>query len=327
MGALPPEVQQQIQQLEQQCQQQLAQLQQTVTVEQVDDLFKNQRMRPFALEVETDSTIEPDRMAAKQQVAEFITAMGPLLDKAVMAMQVAPQLGEFTAELIRYAAGAHDMPRSMDDAIDKLAEGFANYQPPPQGEDPQIAQAQLQAEMVKAQAAQAKGEADIQIAQMKAQIEQAKMQAEQFEGPKTQAETEKLQAETQKILMETQAIPRELEMQADQNAQQNALANKTADAKIAHDRDALSVTKSKTDADIAKGQGELNVAKYAAVKGGQKTDADIKKGEVDADMAQQELDMAGVDDAVEGKKKKRVFRFSRDPKTNAITDAREEFED
>jgi hypothetical protein len=36
--------------------------------------------------------------------------------------------------------------------------------------------------------------------------------------------------------------------------------------------------------------------------------------------------MAGVDDAVEGKKKKRVFRVKRDPKTNAISDIAEDFE-
>ena len=72
----------------------------------------------------------------------------------------------------------------MDDAIDQLAEGFANYQPAPQesGEDPQAAQMMAQAEMVKAQATGEMAQAKAQEAQAKVQQMQADVQTSQQEA-------------------------------------------------------------------------------------------------------------------------------------------------
>jgi hypothetical protein len=206
MGALPPEVQQQIQQLEQDCQRQLAELQEQVTVEQIEELFKSQRLRPFALDIETDSTIEPDQIAERQARAEFSAALSPVIQQGVMAMQMAPDLAPFIAESVRFIANGFKLDRSMDEAIDRLAEGWENYQPKPEpgGEDPAIAQLQAETEKIKAEAAQAKGQADIQIAQLKLQGEQMKAQMGQLEAGKTQAETDKLRAEIQKIMSEIQ---------------------------------------------------------------------------------------------------------------------------
>jgi TRAP-type C4-dicarboxylate transport system substrate-binding protein len=92
LASLPPEVQQQIQQIEQQLQQQVAQLQQTVTVEAVEQLLKSEKTRPFILDVETDSTIEPDQMAEKQARVEFGQAFSQLLTGIVPALQMAPQM-------------------------------------------------------------------------------------------------------------------------------------------------------------------------------------------------------------------------------------------
>lgn len=227
-GQIPPEqAQQQGEQLQQQAQQQLDQIKQTVTVEKIGKLLQDQRVRPFALDIETDSTVEPDQQAMKERAVEFAGAIGPMMQQAMVALtqagSVAQPLGEFFAEGLRFTANAFKSDRRMDDAIDKLAEGMATYQPPPppqKGEDPAVAQAKAQGEQVKAQAAQAKAQADVQVAQvnqqtagLKLQAEQAKAQMGQLEAEQTSVETEKLRAEIMKIMQEIRMAPAEMAME------------------------------------------------------------------------------------------------------------------
>jgi hypothetical protein len=208
------------QQIEQQAQQALAPIQQQiqaaqsqVTLEAVEGLLRDQRLRPFVLEVETDSTIEPDQMAEKQNRVEFMTALGPLLQQGVQAMQLAPQLGNFIAESIRFVASGFKVARSMDDAIDELAEGFANYQPPQQEAPPDNSAAEMEARMAEVQAKAQEGQAKIQLEAQKMQVEaQAKerdaqlAQAEmQIKAQETGKKIELLDAQIQKIFAEIKA--------------------------------------------------------------------------------------------------------------------------
>lgn len=203
----PADPRQQAAQIEGQAQQQIAQLQQVVTIDAVMALLRDQRMRPFALDVETDSTIEPDRMAEKQNRVEFMSALGPLLQQGVQAMQLAPQLGAVVAESIRFVAGGFKVARTMDEAIDKLAEGFEDYQPPqPEGEDSGAAEAQAQAEMMKAQAAGQLAQAKAQEAEGKVGLMQQEMQIKgreaEIKAQETGAKIELIGAQVQKVMAE-----------------------------------------------------------------------------------------------------------------------------
>jgi hypothetical protein len=281
LSQLPPEAQQQIQQIEQQAQQQIAELQKQVTVEAIGQLLKDQKLRPFVLDIETDSTIQPDENAEKQKRVEFMGALGPLLQQGVMAMQQAPQLAPFVAESIRFVASGFRAGRQMDDAIDELAEQFANYQPPPDpgGEDPALAQAQLETEKVKADAAKAKGEADIQIAGVNAKIKELELTTKQqeltVEVPKTQAETQKLMAETDKIRGETALQGREMDLQ-----------EKKMTADVQRGAQELELNAKKTDADIQRGSEEVGIAK-------QKTTAEIARGDKEVALAEKKIGHEG----------------------------------
>lgn len=208
------------QQMLAQAQQQIQQtLRNTVTVEAVIELLRNERLRPFVLDVETDSTIQPDEQEEKARRTEFLTAIGGLLSQAVPALQMAPQLGPFMAEAMRFAAGGFRAGRSMDMALDELASQMEQYQPPQQPGDGEAEKAQ-----VEAQAKQAEMQLRVQEAQAKAQIEQAKAQADmqrmsaevamaqQETGAKVQhigAQIEKIMAEIQRINAQTAATERQ----------------------------------------------------------------------------------------------------------------------
>ena len=50
--------------------------------DRVMELLRNDRMRGFVIDIETDSTIQPDEDAEKQRRTEFITAVGGFLQQA-----------------------------------------------------------------------------------------------------------------------------------------------------------------------------------------------------------------------------------------------------
>lgn len=144
-----PEIAQQVlQQAEQQIQQLVAQineLNETVTIEKVMDLLREQRVRPFVLDIETDSTVTPDENAQKQRATEFTTAVGGFLTQALTAVQQVPQSAPLMAETLRYVASQFRAGRQLDGVIDEFAEQMKQMaSQPTQGN--QAAQAAAQAE-------------------------------------------------------------------------------------------------------------------------------------------------------------------------------------
>lgn len=280
-----PDPQQAVQQIEQAAQQQLQELSQTVTIDAVMQLLRDERMRPFVLEVETDSTIEPDQMAEKQNRTEFMSALGPMLQQGIDAMQLAPQLGPFLAEAVRFVASGFKVARSMDDAIDELAEGFADYQPPaPEGEDPAIAQAAQAAEAAKAEAAKAVSDAKAQEVQGKlammekqgqqdaqrAQMEMGKMQSDaQTAARKAELDAQKMQMD---MVQSSQAHQQQMELMRAQIAKIEADVEAKAQAAVV-DQQVAAAEENRAERGFeregAAGEREMDMAE-------RKTEADIK---------------------------------------------------
>lgn len=159
----PEQAQQLIEQARAQIQallRQVEKLRETVTIEKVMDLLRDQRLRPFALDIETDSTIEPDENAQKQRATEYLTAMGGLLAQAVPALAQIPEAGPMLGESIRFAQQQFRVGRQMDQVVESFVEALkakasAGSQ---QQQDPAAA------------AAQAKQAADAQAAQVDQQV-------------------------------------------------------------------------------------------------------------------------------------------------------------
>jgi len=164
----------QAQQLLQQVEARKQELASTITIEAVVQLLRDQRARPFILDIETDSTIQPDENAEKQRRTEFLTAIGGFIQQAFPIVQRAPETGEFVAEALRFAASGFRAGRQLDGVIDELAEKIK--QAPQQAQQPDPVQ-QLEAQKV------------------------------QSEIENTQADTGKTVAETQKIIAEANAPP------------------------------------------------------------------------------------------------------------------------
>jgi hypothetical protein len=140
--------------------------------EEVVAFLRNDRARGFVIEIETDSTIQPNEDAEKQRRIEFVTAVGGLFQQAAPIVMQAPQLGPFMGEVLKFTAQGFRAGRALEGTIDQLTQMLqamadqakqAQAQPPqpdPKAEAEQKAaetklkgvEAQTQAKVVGAQA-------------------------------------------------------------------------------------------------------------------------------------------------------------------------------
>jgi hypothetical protein len=196
------------QQMLAQADQQKQQLSQTVTLEQVFEFLRNQRLRPFALDIETDSTIQADEDANKQRTTEFLTAMGTAMAQLAPMVQTQPQSAEFAGEVLKFAVAPFRAGRQLEASIDNFVEQMKQQAQQPQ-ENPEAKAAEMEA--------QAK-EAELQMKQQELAMRMQEMQAEmQMRGQELQAtmataqeqsraDLEKTHAEIQKIFAEIERI-------------------------------------------------------------------------------------------------------------------------
>jgi len=175
--------QQQMQQAQAQQQQALQAHQQQVQeyqagmqkVQAAFDLLANDDMRGYRIEIETDSTIQPDEDAEKQRRTEFVTAIGGLLQQAVPLLGAAPELAPLVGETILFTARGFRAGRQLEDVIEQAFKAVQDRlsQPPPQQPDPNAAMLE---------AKQKEKEMDLQFKQQGQQLDlQNKQQAHQLE--------------------------------------------------------------------------------------------------------------------------------------------------
>lgn len=147
-----PEIAQQIiQQAQSQVQQlagQINELNETVTIEKVMKLLREQRVRPYTLDIETDSTITPDENQQKKRATEFTAAVGGILQQAVPAVQQVPQIAPLMAETLKYVASQFRAGRQLDATIDEFAEAMKQIAAQPKANpEADAAAKQMEADM------------------------------------------------------------------------------------------------------------------------------------------------------------------------------------
>jgi hypothetical protein len=149
--ANPEQAQQMLQQAQQQAQglkAQIDKLNDTATVEKVMKLLRDQKTRPFVLDIETDSTIAPDENAQKQRATEFVTAVGGYMGQAIPLVQAVPQAAKLVAETLKYVAGQFRAGRQLEGVIEEFADDMAQMASQPK-QDPMAAKGAAEAEAVK----------------------------------------------------------------------------------------------------------------------------------------------------------------------------------
>lgn len=135
-------------------------------------MLRNQKLRDFRIEIETDSTIalddEAEKLAANEFVramAEFIQAWGPIIAQA-------PELLPMVAEMLLFLARRYRAGRGLESAIEQAMDALkAKAQNQPQQPSPEMVKAQAQAQLEQ-QKAQTQARLKQQEAALDAQLEQ-----------------------------------------------------------------------------------------------------------------------------------------------------------
>lgn len=182
-----------------------ADLLQMITGLQVDEtvlkFMRDDSMRLFNIDIETDSTIAGDEAHDKEQVTEMLQAMTGFVNAFGPAVASGDISREVALKIMKSVMRRFKMGREVEDAMEETEQ----QQPQQQQGDPAQNQ-QLQMEM---QAQQEKVQSEMQISQQKAQnemqIAQAKAQAEM------QLNQQKL-AQEKEIALAKLAMEREVQM-------------------------------------------------------------------------------------------------------------------
>lgn len=146
----------------------LARITATEVTPELVQVMRDDALRSFSVDVETDSTIAPDEEMEKQGVAEFLNAMSSYLQQVAPIIQAQPAavepLGKILLWITRKFKIARDVEAEVEDFINKFAQM------------PQRQDSEAQKEMMELQK---KLELMAQEKQAKAQLERQEMQAEQ----------------------------------------------------------------------------------------------------------------------------------------------------
>jgi hypothetical protein len=106
-------------------------------------LLKDERIRCFRIDIETDSTIAPDENAEKERRNEFLAAVGSFIKEAAPIVAGAPELMPMIKEMFLFTVRGFRAGRMMEDVIERSLDALeaATKQkmasgPPP---DPKVA--------------------------------------------------------------------------------------------------------------------------------------------------------------------------------------------
>ena len=198
------------------------------TWDEVLSLLRDDRLRSFTIEIETDSTIAADEATDKQTVSEFFTAVGGFLNAMGPVVMQAPPLMPMAMEMLKFGArrfqAGRTLENAIDDAADKLIEMAANPAPP-----------QPHPEIIKAEAAQQAQQLQIAANQ---QTEQTRAAAEMR---KAELEREAADADAQAKVLEIQTKAQidsaKLQHERDLKAQELQSMAQIKSAELAHERD------------------------------------------------------------------------------------------
>ena len=144
-------------------------------------IMRDDKLRAYNIDVETDSTVFSDENAEKQTRIEFLQTTGAFLEKAVAISNANPLLTPIAFQSLRFLVGAWKIGRDFEEVIDQTEQAIMQQtqqqmQAPPQpSENEKMTQAKIQGELMREKMKQEGKLADIQA---KTGAEMTKIQSE-----------------------------------------------------------------------------------------------------------------------------------------------------
>ncbi|MGR8923858.1 hypothetical protein ACU8MB_08925 [Rhizobium leguminosarum] len=160
------------------------------TIDEVVQLLRNDSVRGFRIDIETDSTIEPDEDAEKQRRMEFVQMVGGFMQQAGAIAQQTPMLVPVMVETLLFAARGFRAGRQLENTLEQvgaqLSQSATAPRPPPEPTPEQMinlktAQVKAGAEEKKAQLSVAQAQIEHQTTLEQARSDMAAQALQQFQ--------------------------------------------------------------------------------------------------------------------------------------------------
>ena len=147
---------------------------------EIQAFMRNDTLRAFRIDVETDSTVQPNQEIDKRNAAEFLTVMGSFLQQAIPSAQAVPELAPLMGAMIKHAAQNFKAGRVLegliDESMDKLIEGAKKQKKDPEGPTPEQ---QIEAQKLQIEQATVQNETKrLELDERQQQIDLQKIQAD-----------------------------------------------------------------------------------------------------------------------------------------------------
>ena len=122
-----------------------------ITDEMVE-IMRNDKLRSYQIDVETDSTVFEDEEETKRTRIEFANTMGGFLVQAIEATRAAPEITPIAFQILKFVAGAWKVGRQFEDVIGETEAAVmqqlqASQQQPQVSPEERIAEQRIAAEL------------------------------------------------------------------------------------------------------------------------------------------------------------------------------------
>lgn len=104
------------------------------------ELMRNDRLRGFRIEVETDSTVIPNEEIDRRNATEFLSAISGFMATMLPVVTAQPQLAPMAIEMMKFGSRQFKAGRGLEDVITKTLDDLAQAAQTPQQEQPSDAQ-------------------------------------------------------------------------------------------------------------------------------------------------------------------------------------------
>lgn len=137
---------------------------QTITIDAVVQLLRDDKLRSYRIDIETDSTIFEDAETEKESRTELLTAMFGFMQNWLPVVKAGgPPMMKLGFEMLEFGVRGFKSGRQLEEALEEartnIEQAAANPEPPPP--DPKV-----EGEKIKLEATKMKAEADVAKTQM-----------------------------------------------------------------------------------------------------------------------------------------------------------------
>lgn len=246
-------------------------------------LLRNDKLRGFRIDVETDSTIEPDQQMEKEARVEFLQAASQFLNQSVQVGQLAPEmiplLGKMLLFGVRGFRAGRELETAFEETLAKVEKAAAQPKEPqksPEQIKGELEQQKMQMQMqfdekkmaMEAQKQQAEDARQAQIDQMDMAIKREEFQMKKDEMMRNaQIAILKHTLEMEKMQASVAIEGQKMEMQSESMQQKQAFEAQNMERKAEYD-DRAAERQAQSDERKAQLAEDAMKAKAAAVKNG-----------------------------------------------------------